>query len=69
MMPNQCGFVLGSYTQMQFLYHYSDVIEAITEGIRIHTIFLDFAKAFDKVDHDILLRKMIGHKINRKLGI
>jgi len=30
---------------------------------------LDFAKAFDKVDHNILLKKMIDHKIKGKVGL
>ena len=38
------------------------------EGKRLDTIFLDFAKAFDKVDHEILLGKIRKHKISGKLG-
>ena len=32
-----------------------DVYDALAEGNRIDTVYLDFAKAFDKVDHKILL--------------
>ncbi|CAL4076336.1 unnamed protein product [Meganyctiphanes norvegica] len=35
---------------------------------RIDTIFLDFAKAFDKVNHEILLEKVANHKIKGKIG-
>jgi hypothetical protein len=38
------------------------------EGKRLDTIFLDFAKAFDKVDHEILLEKIRTHKISGKIG-
>ena len=38
------------------------------EGKRLDTIFLDFAKAFDKVDHAILLEKVKKHKISGKIG-
>ena len=48
--PNQHGFVSGRSTQSQLLQHYSDVYDALEEGVRIDTIYLDFAKAFDKVD-------------------
>ena len=61
--PNQHGFVSGRSTQTQLLQHYCDVYEAMEEGIRIDTVYLDFAKAFDKVDHNILLRKIVDHKI------
>ena len=29
---------------------------------------MDFAKAFDKVNHDILIKKVINHKIKGKKG-
>ena len=32
------------------------------------TVFLDFAKAFDKVDHNILLEKVKKHGIGGKIG-
>ena len=66
---NQHGFVAGRSTQTQLLQHYTDVFEAISEGVRLDTVYLDFAKAFDKVDHDILLRKITGHGIKGKLGM
>ena len=31
-------------------------------------MYLDFAKAFDKVDHEILLEKVKKHKISGKIG-
>ena len=48
--------------------HYSDVFEALAEGVRLDTIYLDFAKAFDKVNHDILLKKVLNHKIKGKIA-
>ncbi|CAL4163549.1 unnamed protein product, partial [Meganyctiphanes norvegica] len=32
-------------------------------------VYLDFAKAFDKVNHSILLKKIAKHKIKGKVGI
>ena len=32
-------------------------------------IYLDFAKAFNKVDHDILLKKVIVHTMKGKVGM
>ena len=64
----QHGFVPGRSTQTQLLAHYNEIYEALMEGKRLDTIFLDFAKAFDKVDHEILLEKVRKHKISGKIG-
>ena len=45
-----------------------DVFEALSEGVSIDTVYLDFAKAFDKVDHNILMRKVEKHRIKGKVG-
>jgi len=44
------------------------VYEAIKEGTRLDIVYLDFAKAFDKVDHNVLIRKLAENKIKGKLG-
>ncbi|CAL4064871.1 unnamed protein product, partial [Meganyctiphanes norvegica] len=67
--PGQHGFVPGRSTKTQLLQHYCDIFETLSEGTRIDTIFLDFAKAFDKVDHDILLQKVAKHRIKGKIGL
>ena len=64
----QHGFVPGKSTQTQLLSHYNDIYDTLMEGKRLDTIFLDFAKAFDKVDHEILLEKIRTHKISGKIG-
>ena len=64
----QHGFVPGRSTQTQLLAHYNDIYETIMEGKRLDSVFLDFAKAFDKVDHDILLEKVRAHNISGKIG-
>ena len=38
------------------------------KGCRTDTVYLDFAKAFDKVDHNILLKKIKAHGISGKIG-
>ena len=66
---NQHGFIAGRSTQTQLLQHYTDVFEAVSEGVRLDTVYLDFAKAFDKVNHDILQRKITDHGIKGKVGM
>merc|ERR1712236_171133 len=64
----QHGFVPGRSTQTQLLCHYNDIYEALTERERMDTVFLNFAKAFDKVDHNILLEKVKKYGIGGKIG-
>ena len=64
----QHGFVEGRSTQTQLLEHFCRVYEALEEGVRMDTVYLDFAKAFDKVDHNILMEKIVKNKIKGKLG-
>merc|ERR1739842_211877 len=64
----QHGFVPGRSTRSQLLVHYKDIYKALEEGVRIDTVFLDFSKAFDKLDHNILLKKVAKHKIKGKIG-
>ena len=58
----------GRSTQSELLAHYNDIYEAIIEEKRLDTVFLDFDKAFDKVDHAILLEKVKEQGIGGKLG-
>ena len=43
------------------------VTESINHGLSVDVIFLDFAKAFDKVPHQRLLCKLKAHGIRGKL--
>ena len=54
---NQHGFRSGRSCLTQLLAHYDNIICLLEEGHNVDVIYLDFAKAFDKVDHNILLKK------------
>ena len=60
---SQHGFRQGRSCLSQLLKHYDTILSYLERGINIDTIYLDFSKAFDKVDHTILLNKL------KKLGI
>ena len=42
----------------QLLSHYDEVISMQEAGLNADVVYLDFAKAFDKVDHNIVLHKL-----------
>ena len=60
---NQHGFRKGRSCLTQLLAHHDNIINLLEEGQNVDVIYLDFAKAFDKVDHQIVLEKV------QKLGI
>ena len=55
---NQYGFRKKSSTHLALLSFVDKVIQAIEKGEYVVGVFLDFSKAFDIVDHDILLDKL-----------
>ena len=64
---NQHGFRKGRSCLTHLLKHMDNVIHSILEGHEHDVVYLDFAKAFDKVDHEILIQKLKLFGINGKL--
>ena len=58
MNREQHGFRRYRSCASQLIQHHQDILEALGEGHSFDTVYLDFSKAFDKVDHGILLRKL-----------
>ena len=64
---HQHSFWSGRSYLTQLLHHFDDVLEALTNNMDFDSIFLDYAKAFDKVDHKILLKKLHLYGIHHRL--
>ena len=64
----QHGFVPGKSTQTQLLVHRENIFKNMKSGNETDVVYLDFAKAFDKVDHNILAKKIRKHNIVDKVG-
>ena len=64
---SQHGFCPGRGTLSQLLYYYNSVLTELESNDQVDAIYLDFSKAFDKVDHQILLQKLEYHGISGKI--
>ena len=63
----QHGFRNGRSCLSQLLEHYDHVLNMLEEGYNVDTIYLDFSKAFDKVNFNVLLKKIQAIGISGKL--
>ena len=65
---NQHGFRKFRSCLSQLIEHYDNIIESVSAGNNVDVIYLDYSKAFDVVDHHILLRKLKESGITGKIG-
>ncbi|KAL5269743.1 hypothetical protein ACHWQZ_G003270 [Mnemiopsis leidyi] len=63
----QHGFRKGRSCLTQLLSHYESILKNLNSGKETDVIYLDFSKAFDKVDHGLLLKKLKFYGIAGKL--
>ena len=56
--PGQHGFRSGRSCLTQLVDHYEFILSEVEQGNNVDVIYLDFAKAFDKVDFIVVLKKM-----------
>ena len=64
---DQHAYIRGRSTLSQLLNHIEDAIRNWEEGKATNTINLDFAKAFNKVDH-ILCHRLKALGVSGRLG-
>ena len=66
---DQYGFRAGRSCLAQLLGHHEKILSALEHGQNVDVVYLDFAKAYDKVDHGILIHKVRDMGISGRLGI
>ena len=69
MNQGQHGFRKGRSCLSQLLQQYDNLLQKLARGNNVDTVFQDFAKAFDKVDHSVLLHKLRNLGITGKMGV
>ena len=60
MAVNQFGFRRGRSTILALSQFTDKILENMDKGLITGTVFIDFKKAFDTVDHTIMLQKLKG---------
>jgi hypothetical protein len=65
--PSQHGFMSGRSTATNMLVYMETLTKLMAEGHAVDVLYLDFAKAFDKVPHKRLLMKCRGMGLDGKL--
>ena len=63
----QHGFRSGRSTLSQLLSHYDGILEDLNAGVEVDVAYIDYAKAFDKVDVKTLLGKLHKYGIRGNL--
>ena len=65
---SQHGFVLGRSCETQLIAYYSKILDSLESKGIADAVYLDFAKAFDKCDHGVILHKMKSFGIGGLVG-
>ena len=65
----QHGFRSGKSFIFQLLAHTEMIIKAMEAKVNIDSIYVDFQRAFDKADHNVILRRCQEKGITGLLGI
>ena len=65
---NQHGFRAGRSCLSQLILHYDTILTHMEQGTNVDVVYLDFAKAFDKVDFNVVLNKINSLGIKGKIS-
>ncbi len=63
----QFGFLRGKSTTSQLLHVLHEIGELLDKRVQTDVVYLDFGKAFDRVDHQLLLKKLSNFVVGGNL--
>lgn len=64
----QFGFLPGKSTDLAIFAHMREIVSNLELGSKVAGVYLDIAKAFDTVNHAILINKLRGPGIGREVA-
>ena len=62
---SQHGFLRDKSCQTNLISFFNKVTSLVDAGNAVGIVYLDFSKAFDKVPHDILVRKLVNTGLDK----
>lgn len=65
--PHQHGFLKGRSTVSNLILFTDFISERMDKGFQVDAIYTDYSKAFDRIDHNILLKKLLNLGISGDL--
>lgn len=63
----QHGFLRGKSIDTNLIEHVTRIFEGFKSNKQVDVIYTDFSKAFDKVNHSILLKRLLNYGVSVKL--
>ena len=66
-ISQQHGFVSGRSVDTNLFLYANYISRVMEDGAEVHTVYTDFSKAFDRVDHSLLLRKLSCYGVSGTL--
>ena len=65
--PSQHGFLKAKSCLTNLLYFLEEIMKWVDDGSPVDVIYLDFQKAFDKVPHQRVIRKLKSHGMGNNI--